>query len=175
MHQKKLIVLVGIALVITAVASTLSGCGKSKASQPATLTASSVETSSAVVNGKIDGHDTVGDYGMKLGQKAQADSLELSVTKVEPGSTNSVQTTAITYTATNKGTAVATIDSQSWSAIDRSQGDVTQFGGVAAGGKESIPPGQTITQTLLFESTSIGRIVYSADDANATQLTWKIP
>ena len=125
----------------------------------------------------LDGHDPTGEYGLALGEMGHADTLDLSVTKVSPGppGTDGSATTAVSFTITNKATADVTIDPQSWSAIDRTQGDVAQ---VALSGSMQSPQvmvaGQTITGTLFFAGSDIGRVVYSTGDASATQLTWRI-
>lgn len=176
MHLKKLIIIVG--LIIAAITSLLilDGCGKSQAGQSTTNTASSVETSSAVVNGKIDGHDTVGDFGSKVGQTQRIGDLNITVVRVITGTAIAKNNSVVTLQIANKGTATATVDPRSWSAIDRSAGDVPQ---IARGENDfattqQVASGQTITRTLYFEGSNIGRIVYSADNANATQLTWHI-
>ncbi|MCL2655184.1 MAG: hypothetical protein FWD65_05725 [Coriobacteriia bacterium] len=138
----------------------------------------SQEDSSTVVNGKIDGHDTVGEYGMTQGQSAQAGALELCVTKAAPGPADSAgnATTAITVTVHNSQDSAAQIEPSAWSALDRANGDVPQAN-IADKPTPVLPiAGQaSATLTLYFESTDIGRVVYSADDAAATQLSWHIP
>ena len=153
--------------------------------QPKAVPQASIEASAAAPAGEdatsapssLDGHDPTGEYGDQLGRMAHVGKLHLSVIKVAAGPTaaDGAATTAVTFTATNKATTAVTIDPQSWSATDRSLGDVPQAA-VAGAMKsaESVGAGQTITRTLYFEGNNIGRVIYSADDADAAQLTWRV-
>ncbi|MCL2331938.1 MAG: hypothetical protein FWC54_00385 [Actinomycetia bacterium] len=125
----------------------------------------------------LEGHDPTGEYGSQIGQVLSVGGLDFTVTKVAGGPTASdgAATTALTITVTNKTATDATIDPRALSAIDRTQGDVPQAAVAgAAQGEQTVPAGQTLTFTLYFAGSDIGRVVYSANDANATQLTWQI-
>ncbi|MCL2882352.1 MAG: DUF4352 domain-containing protein [Coriobacteriia bacterium] len=179
MRRKKFIVIAVAALVIVAVLIVVIAIRPSvlaRLNDRSSSPEGSVESSSAVVDGKIDGHDTVGEYGSKVGQTQQVGNLEITITRVITGTkiAKNGLPSVVTLQVTNKGATEVTIDPQSWSAIDRSEGDVPQALKGDFTAAQQVAPKQTITRQLYFESSDLGRVVYSADDADATQLTWHI-
>jgi len=138
----------------------------------------STTDATATINKVLDGHDSTGEYGLKVGQMGQVDKLELTVVKTAAGAPNALgqATTTVELKIANKRSATVAIDPGAWSAIDRKEGDVAQvIDGATPPTALQIPAGQTATMTLTFAGDNIGRVVYSADDASQQQLSWRIP
>ena len=175
MQRKKLVLVIGIiaVCVIGALICVLLLAHKS----PSALAPNGTGEEATTVPSGTKGYDPIGKYGLLVGQTGSVDKLDFTVTTITsgPSDANDKATTAVTFTIANKATTTQTVDPESWSAIDRSLGDVPQAAIAGAmQSKQSIPAGKTITQTIYFEGADIGRVVYSTDDANATQLTWRV-
>ena len=185
MQRKKSLLIFGIiAVVIIGIAVSAIvliphwRAARSRSAQGPLADVISTRDSTATIEKTLDGHDSTGEYGLKVGQAGHIGSLEITVVQaqVTNGAAGSPAVTVVSITVKNKGNSAASIDPAAWSAIDRKNGDVPRVTtDTATDEAPQAPAGQTISMQLSFEGADIGRIVYSSNNASQEQLTWRVP